>query len=143
MTALRCYTESIIDSNIRNFSRRVVELILKCNNLTDPGFVLGDLTFTVGVSDGYAEKLEFTVSDGKNVVYENVLSGGKVSPLKLSGGLFTPDNEYLWTVKGYVAGKLAAVKSLVIKTGFLPENAKFIYLEYGKDEGERVYKCTF
>ena len=25
----------------------------------------------------------------------------------------------------------------------LPENAKFIYLEYGKDEGERVYKCTF
>lgn len=123
---MRCYTESIIDSNIRNFSRRVVELILKCNNLTDPGFVLGDLTFTVGVSDGYAEKLEFTVSDGENVVYENVLSGGKVSPLKLSGGLFTPDNEYLWTVKGYVAGKLAAVKSLVIKTGFLPENAKWV-----------------
>ena len=25
----------------------------------------------------------------------------------------------------------------------LPENTKFIYLEYGKDEGERVYKCTF
>lgn len=25
----------------------------------------------------------------------------------------------------------------------LPENAKFIYLEYGKNEGERVYKCTF
>lgn len=95
-----------------------MELILKCNNLTDPGFVLGDLTFTVGVSDGYAEKLEFTVSDGENVVYEKVLSGGKVSPLKLSGGLFTPDNEYLWTVKGYAAGKLAAVKSLVIKQGF-------------------------
>ena len=25
----------------------------------------------------------------------------------------------------------------------LPENTKFIYLEYGEDEGERVYKCTF
>ncbi len=25
----------------------------------------------------------------------------------------------------------------------LPENTKYIYLEYGKNEGERVYKCTF
>ena len=103
-----------------------MELILKCNNLTDPCFVSGDLTFTVGVSDGYAEKLEFTVSDGENVVYENVFNGGKVSPLKLSGGLFKSDNEYLWTVKAYAAGKLAAVKSVVIKTGFLPEKAKWV-----------------
>ena len=25
----------------------------------------------------------------------------------------------------------------------LPEDTKYIYLEYGKNEGERVYKCTF
>ena len=25
----------------------------------------------------------------------------------------------------------------------LPENAKFIYIEYGANEGERIYKCTF
>ena len=25
----------------------------------------------------------------------------------------------------------------------LPESTKYIYLEYGKNEGERVYKCTF
>ncbi len=25
----------------------------------------------------------------------------------------------------------------------LPENTKFIYLQYGEKEGERVYKCTF
>ncbi len=25
----------------------------------------------------------------------------------------------------------------------LPENTKFIYIEYGKDEGERIYKCSF
>ena len=25
----------------------------------------------------------------------------------------------------------------------LPENTKFIYLEYGENEGERIYKCTF
>lgn len=25
----------------------------------------------------------------------------------------------------------------------LPENTKYIYLEYGKNEGERVYRCTF
>lgn len=25
----------------------------------------------------------------------------------------------------------------------LPENAKYIYIEYGELEGERVYKCTF
>lgn len=25
----------------------------------------------------------------------------------------------------------------------LPGNTKYIYLEYGKNEGERVYKCTF
>lgn len=25
----------------------------------------------------------------------------------------------------------------------LPEDAKFIYLEYGKEQGERVYQCTF
>ncbi len=27
--------------------------------------------------------------------------------------------------------------------GILPENTKFIYLEYGENEGERIYKCTF
>ncbi len=25
----------------------------------------------------------------------------------------------------------------------LPENTKFIYIEYGKNEGERIYKCSF
>ena len=25
----------------------------------------------------------------------------------------------------------------------LPENTKYIYIEYGKKEGERIYKCTF
>lgn len=25
----------------------------------------------------------------------------------------------------------------------LPENTKYIYLEYGRNEGERVYRCTF
>jgi len=25
----------------------------------------------------------------------------------------------------------------------LPENTKFIYIEYGENEGERVYRCTF
>lgn len=25
----------------------------------------------------------------------------------------------------------------------LPENTKFIYIEYGEAEGERIYKCTF
>lgn len=25
----------------------------------------------------------------------------------------------------------------------LPENTKFIYIEYGAEEGERIYKCTF
>lgn len=25
----------------------------------------------------------------------------------------------------------------------LPENTRFIYLEYGENEGERIYKCTF
>ena len=25
----------------------------------------------------------------------------------------------------------------------LPENTKYIYLAYGENEGERVYKCTF
>ncbi len=25
----------------------------------------------------------------------------------------------------------------------LPENTKYIYLEYGKNEGERIYKCSF
>ena len=27
--------------------------------------------------------------------------------------------------------------------GLLPENTKYIFLEYGKAEGERVYKCSF
>jgi len=25
----------------------------------------------------------------------------------------------------------------------LPENTKYIYIEYGEKEGERIYKCTF
>lgn len=103
-----------------------MELILKCNNLIDPGFVLGDLVFTVGISCGCAKSIEFTVFYNENVVYRNVFSGGNVPPLKLSGDLFKPNTEYLWSVKAYSDGKLLAQKNVAIKTGFLPENAKWV-----------------
>ena len=40
-------------------------------------------------------------------------------------------------------GGICVIEWADIIEGLLPENTKYIFLEYGKAEGERVYKCSF
>ena len=40
-------------------------------------------------------------------------------------------------------GGVCIIEWADIIEGLLPENTKYIFLEYGKAEGERVYKCSF
>ena len=40
-------------------------------------------------------------------------------------------------------GGICVIEWADIIEGLLPENTKYIFLEYGKTEGERVYKCSF
>lgn len=40
-------------------------------------------------------------------------------------------------------GGICVIEWADIIEGLLPENTKYIFLEYGKAEGERVHKCSF
>ena len=40
-------------------------------------------------------------------------------------------------------GGICVIEWADIIEGLLPENTKYIFLVYGKAEGERVYKCSF
>ena len=40
-------------------------------------------------------------------------------------------------------GGICVIEWADIIEGLLPENTKYIFLEYGKAEEERVYKCSF
>lgn len=43
----------------------------------------------------------------------------------------------------YEKGGVCIIEWANIVEDILPENTKFIYIEYGASEGERIYKCTF
>ena len=56
------------------------------------------------------------------------------------------DSEELFEIgyEDYFFGSGVCVVEWPEKGGdLIPENAKKIYMNYGKEEGERIYRCTF
>ncbi len=55
-----------------------------------------------------------------------------------------PDELFNIGIDEYFFGEgVCIVEWADLITEILPENTKFIYIEYGKSEGERIYKCSF
>ena len=55
-----------------------------------------------------------------------------------------PDELFNIGIDEYFFGEgVCIVEWADLISDILPANTKYIYLEYGENEGERVYKCTF
>lgn len=55
-----------------------------------------------------------------------------------------PDELFNIGIDEYFFGEgVCIVEWADLISDILPENTKYIYLAYGENEGERVYKCTF
>ncbi len=58
--------------------------------------------------------------------------------------VFDEDELFNIGIEEYFYGKgVCLIEWADLIMNILPENTKYIYLEYGNKEGERVYKCTF
>ena len=132
-----------IDKETENFGRRLGESL----SAGDVVAMVGDLGTGKTTLTGYIARglgIKETVSSPTFTIIKEYNSGRL--PLYHFDVYRIGDPEELFNIGAdeYFDGDgVCVVEWADLVSEELPENSKYIFIEYGEKEGERIYKCTF